>query len=233
MNDDPTPATNAAPATPKCVATAVFVGDIRPLPDSGRATGMYKTRLHDAVHLGPLGFAGDHQADLRVHGGPDKAVHLYPPAHLARLADHFPQAAQLLRPGAIGENLSAELDESSVRIGQIWSLGESRLQICQPRNPCWKIDARFGCSGMAAWIVQTRSTGWYWRVVQPGLVRPGDMLCLEHAAPHAPTLLEALELWHASRSDAHALRRLAATAGIAAHWRNKIEQRLDWLAGQR
>ncbi len=235
MNDDfaPPAAPPAARAAPATVATAVFIGTIRPLPESGRATGMYKTACRDPVLLGPLGFAGDQQADTRVHGGPDKAVHVYPPAHLARLAERFAQAAELLRPGAIGENLSAGLDESTVRIGQVWRLGEAMLQVCQPRNPCWKIDERFGCPGMAAWIVQERIAGWYARVLQPGIVRPGDALRLERAAPQAPTLREALEVWHAQRADPAALRSLAATDGIAAHWRNKIEQRLDWLAAQR
>ena len=230
--------TNSGAAAPDlgldgAVATALFVGDIRPLPESGRPTGMYKTALGAPARLGVDGFDVDRQADRRVHGGPEKAVHLYPSMHLARLAARFPQAAAQLLPGAIGENLSAALDESAVRVGEVWSLGDALLQICQPRNPCWKIDERFGCPGMAAYIVEARITGWYWRVLRGGVVQPGDALRLQHTDAAAPTLRDALELWHAPRADTAALARLAQVDGIAAHWRHKIEQRIDWLARQR
>ena len=119
--------------------------------------------------IGPEGFSGDAQADRRVHGGPEKAVHLYPAAHYTRLAERFPEAAAQLQPGSLGENISSStLDETRVRIGDIFRLGEARLQVCQPRSPCWKIDDRFGCAGMAAYIAEQRLTGWYFRVLQPG-----------------------------------------------------------------
>ena len=84
------------------IPLTVFTGGIRALPESGRPTGMYKVPVKSALRLGTEGFEGDHQADRRVHGGPEKAVHLYPVAHLATLARRFPQAATKLVPGAIG-----------------------------------------------------------------------------------------------------------------------------------
>ena len=211
----------------------LFVGQIRPLPESGRPTGMYKQPVVATLQLGPLGLAGDQQADPRVHGGPEKAVHLYPARHYAELARAFPDAAPLLVPGSIGENLSsAELDERDVRVGDVWRLGNALLQACQPRNPCWKIDERFGCQGMAAFIVAQRITGWYWRVVQPGLVEPGDALELAQRTPRAATLREALDTWHAPQPSVGDLQRLAQTPGIAAHWRSRIEQRVAWLLAQ-
>ena len=72
---------------------SLFIGGIAPLPDSRRPTGMFKHPVRSAVHLGPEGFSGDEQADRRVHGGPDKAVHLYPAVHYGRLAQAFPEAA--------------------------------------------------------------------------------------------------------------------------------------------
>ncbi len=70
------------------------------------------------------------------------------------------------------------LDERDVRIGDIWHLGSAKIQVCQPRNPCWKIDEKFACAGMAAYIAEHMLTGWYWRVIKPGVVRPGDTLAL-------------------------------------------------------
>jgi MOSC domain-containing protein YiiM len=208
---------------------SLFIGGIRPLPESGRPTGIYKTPVSAPLHLGPEGFAGDQQADRRVHGGPDKAVHLYPSAHYATLAAQFPAAAGQLVPGSMGENIAtADLRETDVRPGDIWHLGKARLQVCQPRSPCWKIDERFGCDGMAAFVAEQRLTGWYWRVLTPGEVAPGDELLLEQAAD-CPTLSAAMELWQEHRPDLAELARLAAIDGIAANWRSKIEQRLAWL----
>ncbi|HEX6733823.1 MAG TPA: MOSC domain-containing protein [Azonexus sp.] len=209
---------------------SLFIGGIRPLPDSGRPTGIYKTPVSAPLVLGHEGFAGDHQADRRVHGGPDKAVHLYPGAHYAKLAARFPEAAGQLLAGSMGENIATtELAEGDVRLGDIWRLGGARLQVCQPRSPCWKIDERFGCDGMAAFIAEQRLTGWYWRVLTPGEVAPGDELLLEQAAADSLTLAAAQLLCQEHRPDLAQLARLAAIDGIAANWKGKIEQRLAWL----
>jgi MOSC domain-containing protein YiiM len=209
---------------------SLFIGGIRPLPESGRPTGIYKQPVTAPVTLGSEGFIGDQQADRRVHGGPDKAVHLYPATHYPLLARRFPEAAGQLVPGSMGENLStAELDEAAVRLGDIWQLSGARLQVCQPRNPCWKIDERFACEGMAAFIAEQRLTGWYWRVLTGGLVTPGDPLVLEHSPADNPTLAEAMQLWQTHRPELAELERLAAVSAIAENWRQKILQRLNWL----
>jgi MOSC domain-containing protein YiiM len=209
---------------------ALFIGSITLLPESGRPTGMFKYPVGDSLHLGSQGFAGDEQADRRVHGGPDKAVHLYPAVHYGRLARAFPEAASRLRPGSLGENISSPtLDESRVRIGDVFRLGEALLQVCQPRNPCWKIDARFGVDGMAAYIAEHHLAGWYFRVLRPGVVAPSDTLDIAEPGDDRLSLAQALQLWHSHRPLPLALRQLAATPGIAAAWQRKIAERSDWL----
>lgn len=207
----------------------IFIGHILSLPDSGRPTGMYKHAVSGSVELGPEGFVGDHQADRRVHGGPDKAVHCYPASHYVRLAERFPDAAGLLVPGSLGENLSSDtLDETRVRIGDTFRLGPALLQICQPRTPCWKIDERFGVEGMAQFIADNHLTGWYFRVLQGGIVDSLAELEL-HQAADAPTLAEAQRAWQAHRPAASALWRIADAPGIAAGWRAKLVARAEWL----
>lgn len=218
---------------PPPVIVRIFTGGIDPLPDDGRPTGMYKVAVSGALAIGPEGFAGDQQADRRVHGGPEKAIHLYPAEHYARLAARFPEAATALVPGSLGENLSTlGLTEAEVCIGDVFGLGSARLQVCQPRSPCWKIDCRFGVEGIAAHIAETGLTGWYWRVVQTGRAGSGDALVLQERADDAVTLAEAMAIWRAHRPPVADLERVAGAPGIAAGWRRKILERTDWLRRQ-
>lgn len=209
---------------------SLFIGGIRSLPESGRPTGIYKLPVLGPIDLGAEGFVGDQQADRKVHGGPEKAVHLYPAKHYKALAARFPDIAADLVPGSLGENLSTlDLDENDVRIGDVWQLGSARLQVCQPRNPCWKIDEKFGCDGMAVYIAENLLTGWYWRVALAGIAAPGDALvCIEPAIDQM-TLREAMLLWQEHRPDLSALQHLADTPGIASGWKAKINQRLSHL----
>ena len=212
---------------------SLFIGTIAPLPESGRPTGMFKHPVGAPLHLGSTGFAGDQQADRRVPGGPEKAVHLYPATHYARLAQQFPAAAGQLQPGSMGENISSPtLDETQVRIGDIFQLGDARLQLCQPRSPCWKIDDRFGVDGMAAFIAERQLTGWYFRVLQPGAVAPDATLDLVETNAEALSLAAAMTLWQDHRPPLDALRQLATTPGIASGWQRKILDRLAWLEKQ-
>ncbi|MDE2441459.1 MAG: MOSC domain-containing protein [Betaproteobacteria bacterium] len=209
---------------------SLFIGGIRPLPESGRPTGIYKQAARAPLELGHEGFIGDQQADRRVHGGPDKAVHLYPAAHYAKLAKRFPEATAQLLVGSIGENISTpDLDENDVRLGDIWRLGTALLQLSQPRNPCWKIDERYACDGIAQFIAEQRLTGWYWRVLTPGMVIPGDELLLEQSDPTAYTLAEAMLCWQEHRPPLADLEKLAASPGLADSWKQKILTRLAWL----
>ena len=212
---------------------SLFIGTIAPLPESGRPTGMYKRPVRAPLQLGFEGFAGDQQADRRVHGGPEKGVHLYPATHYTRLAEKFPEAAGQLQPGSLGENISsATLDETQVRVGDVFQLGDARLQLCQPRSPCWKIDDRFGVDGMAAFIAAQQLTGWYFRVLQPGTVAPDATLDLLETNADDLTLAAAMTLWQAHRPPLDALRQLAATPGISSGWQRKMLDRLAWLEKQ-
>lgn len=213
---------------------SLFCGAVRPLPPDGRPSAIVKHRVAGPIELGPHGLAGDEQADRRVHGGPDKAVHLFPAQTYARLAAAFPDAAERLVPGSIGENLSVDgLDEATVRIGEVFSLGTARLQVSEPRSPCWKIDARYGVSGLTAFIAEQACAGWYLRVLTPGTVADGD--CLRRLPadpandPAAPTLAAFWALWLAHRPQPEQLANLAALPTLGGNWPKKLRERHAWL----
>jgi MOSC domain-containing protein YiiM len=171
------------------LAVTLFVGGVRPLPGGGEPTGIYKREQPMPVWIGREGIAGDQQADRRVHGGPGKAVHLYPADHYPKLAAAFPALAGQLRPGVLGENLSVTgLTETDVRVGDVFRLGDATLQVSRARTPCWKIDRRLGAEGVTAYIAEHGLTGWYFRVLEEGQAQSGDELRLLTSALANPTL---------------------------------------------
>lgn len=211
-------------------AARLFAGGIRPLPPDNRPTGMFKREVEMPLWLGAEGLAGDAQADRRVHGGPEQALHQYPLAHYARLAAAFPEAAAALVPGSLGENLSvAGWDEAAVCIGDQFRLGDARIQVTRPRSPCWKIDRRFAVEGMAQLIDDAGLVGWYFRVLEEGEVAPGCAFALlERPAPEA-TLARLWRAWKAHRPPPGELETLAAAPGLAARWVHKLAERAAWL----
>jgi MOSC domain-containing protein YiiM len=184
-------------------------------------TGFFKAPTDAAVWLGETNLDGDGQADLRVHGGPDKAVNVYPSEHLA-------QWVQLLgvgdgAPGAFGENFTtAGLLETDVCIGDVYRIGEALVQVSQPRQPCWKLARRWGCPELPARVRSTGKTGWYLRTLEPGHVRRGDAIeRVEHPFPRW-SIAEANRIMHNPRSPAAECRELAGCPALSADWRAKL-----------
>ncbi len=158
---------------------AVLLGQVRPFRGDDEPSAIGKLPVADAVAVEPLGLVGDEQADRTVHGGIDKAIHHYPADHYnwwrGQLGDH----ALLEAPGAFGENISTSgLDEQTVCLGDRFRLGTALVEVSQARQPCWKLDHRFGVKGVMAAVVRTRRSGWYYRVLENGQVRAGDRLAL-------------------------------------------------------
>lgn len=209
---------------------AVRVGGLRALPREGQRTGLYKEPVAGPVFVGRLGLAGDHQGDPTVHGGPDKAVHLYPSDHYPVLAARRPEFADQLVPGVLGENLCVRgLDETGVCLGDTWAAGGVLLQVTQPRRPCWKIDHRLDTDGMVPLINELHRPGWYFRVLREGELAAGDDLTLVDRPAPGLTLRGLLETFHAHRPDPDALRRYAAAPGLAQAWVDRLLRRADWL----
>ena len=133
----------------------------------------------DSLWLDRLNLEGDAQADLRVHGGPDKAVYAY-------ASEHFPawsaELGEELGPAAFGENLTtAGWTEDDVCIGDRWTWGDAVLEVCQPRSPCYKLALYRGHGDMIRRFQAAGRSGWYLRVLQPGRVPVAGPITVE---PH-------------------------------------------------
>jgi len=118
---------------------------------------------------------GDQQADLTVHGGPDKAVYVYPSEHYPFWKAEFPDMQ--LPYGMFGENFTTvELDESSVYIGDQFRIGDAVVEVTQPRMPCYKLGVRFGRPDMPKRFHASGRCGFYLAVLREGEVGAGDVL---------------------------------------------------------
>ena len=155
---------------------AVCTGTARPF-HGAELSAFAKRPREGLVQVLEHGLAPDEQADRRVHGGPEMALHLYPLDHhdwwRGEIGDH----PLLGEPGGFASNLAvAGLTEEHVHIGDRFLLGTALIEVSQPRQPCWKIEHRFGHKGMVAKIIETGRSGWYFRVIEPGEVEAGDSL---------------------------------------------------------
>jgi MOSC domain-containing protein YiiM len=182
------------------------------------------------------GFEGDEQGDRRHHGGPEKAVHHYPEAHYAAWRREFPERhAHTFRAGAFGENLvSAGLTEANVCVGDVFRLGAALIQVSQARQPCWKLNLRFGIPDMSRRVQDSGRTGWYYRVLEAGVVAPGAALdLLERPHPDWPLARLLFQLYEDPLNDS-ALAAMAELDSLAPSWRELAQRRLasgrieDW-----
>jgi MOSC domain-containing protein YiiM len=167
---------------------------------------------------------GDEQADPSAHGGPDKAICVYP-------ADHYPRWRSELgltdmAPGAFGENFTiAGLTEDGVCIGDRWSIGTIVVEVSQPRQPCWKLARRWRRKDFAQEVIAAGRTGWYFRVVRPDVVTTG-VRCALVARPHPEWTIEAANrVMHGRPHDRAAVGRLAAVELLSESWKRTLRSR--------
>ncbi|MFL0356277.1 MOSC domain-containing protein [Erythrobacter sp. GH1-10] len=168
------------------IVEAICTGTARPF-NGVETSAIAKYPREGMVQILEDGFAPDEQADRRVHGGPEMAVHLYPLDHHAFWRERLGNIELLDQPGAFGSNLAVRgISERDVYIGDRFRLGSALLEVSQPRQPCWKIEHRFGsmteATGMVATIIKTGRSGWYFRVLEIGETEAGDSLELVERA---------------------------------------------------
>ncbi len=159
----------------------VHAGRIAPLGPAAIPSAFVKHSVIGPVAVGALGIGGDEQADLTLHGGPEKAVYAYPDAHYRLWAAEFPEHSAEFVAGGVGENLTvADLTEADLCVGDIHAIGSALLQACQPRQPCFKFALRFSDNRLPRAMVRNGRAGWYYRVLEPGTLAAGDQVQLHH-----------------------------------------------------
>jgi MOSC domain-containing protein YiiM len=188
-------------------------------------TGIFKEPVAGRVRVSTLNVEGDRQADLRVHGGVDKAVYAYPFEHY----EHWKRelGREDLGFGQFGENFTVEgLLEDAVYIGDVFRVGSTVMQVSQPRTPCFKLGIKMGTQRFLKPFLASGRVGFYLRVLEEGEVGAGDSIERVRTDPARLSAREVSRLMYLDREDLDGARRAAAVEALAAGWRRSFEERL-------
>jgi len=156
-------------------------------------TGIFKYSVDEPIALGATDVLHDNVMDRKHHAGVDKAVYTYGLNCYAYWKEKYPELDWQL--GMFGENLTIdELDEFKILVGNIYRVGDAEVQVCQPRQPCFKLGIRFNTQGVLKEFINSPYPGIYFRVLKPGKVAKGDIFQLFKEENASPTILEVYAL---------------------------------------
>jgi MOSC domain-containing protein YiiM len=206
---------------------SVNVGRPREVVWHGRVvrTSIWKDPVEGPVHVSSLNLEGDEQSDLSVHGGPEKAVYVYPREHYEywRRELHAPD----LLWGAFGENFTTEgILEPETRIGDRIRVGSAEFLVTQPRMPCFKLGIRFDRDDIVKRFLRSGRSGFYLAVAREGDVAKGNALELVGRDQHGVTVADIVSLYARDRDNEELLRRAVDVPALPESWKGYLRKRL-------
>ena len=212
---------------------SVNVGVPREIHWKGRRirTCIFKEPVSGPVAVHRLHLEGDQQADLRVHGGDDKAVYVYPAEHYDYWRAEFPDRP--LPFGWFGENLTTEgLLETSVHIGDRLRIGTAEFQVTTPRVPCYKLEAKFEGNDIIKRFLASRRSGFYLKVLVEGELSAGSPIEMTDPDSDQISVSDIARLYASGEDDLEGLRRAAQAPALIESWRETFRERLKKVRGE-
>lgn len=206
---------------------SVNVGLPREVTWEGKSvrTSIWKAPIEGAVRVGKLNLEGDLHSDLSVHGGPEKAVYVYPSEHYSHW--RLELADRKLPWGAFGENLTTQgLSEEMTQIGDVLRIGSAEFVVTQPRMPCFKLGIRFGRRDMVKRFLQSGRTGFYLSVLREGSVASGDSIEFVTRQEHGITVSDIVALYAKDADNQELLRQVSELSQLPMGWRDYFRKRL-------
>jgi MOSC domain-containing protein YiiM len=200
--------------------------------DQPVSTSIFKEPIADRVMLRTLNLDGDRQADPSVHGGPDKAVYVYPSEHYLFWKHELP--AMELPWGMFGENLTTTgLFETETHIGDRFRVGSAEVKVTQPRMPCYKLAIRFERNDIIKRFLVSERTGFYLSVLKEGEVGAGDEFELLERNTSDVRVVDVVRLYSSDKRNLDLLRRAIASESLPNNWREHFRERLRKLNDKR
>ena len=194
-------------------------------------TGIFKAPVDGPVAIRRHNLEGDRQADLSVHGGPTKAVYLYPAQHYDYWRDELGDSE--LAWGSFGENFTVDgLDEETISIGDEFLVGSARLVVTEPRMPCFKLGIRFDRADMVKRFLSSQRTGFYFGVVEEGVVQAGDHVERITEQAEGLRVADVTRLYTTDRTNETLLRKAISVRVLPDSWRVSFEHQLERLRGR-
>jgi MOSC domain-containing protein YiiM len=196
--------------------------------DEPVSTGIFKEPVTGRVMMRTLNLDGDRQADLTVHGGPEKAVYVYPSEHYAFWKRELPDMD--LPWGMFGENFTTEgLNETETHIGDKFRIGAAEVMVTQPRMPCYKLGIRFGRTDIIKRFLVSERSGFYLSVLKEGEVGVGDEIQLIEKNTSGVRVVDVTRLYSSEKENADLMRRAIATEALPESWREYFRKRIETL----
>jgi len=189
-------------------------------------TGIFKEPVDHRVKMRTLNLDGDRQADLSVHGGPDKAVYAYPSEHYAYWKQKLPD--QEMPWGMFGENFTTEgLKEDEVNIGDQLLIGAAKVVVTQPRMPCYKLAVKFGRDDILKLFLNSGRTGFYFSVMKEGEVGAGDKIEFIERDQNTVTVADITRLYVSEKDNMELMRRAVKVEALPDGWRGYFLHQME------
>lgn len=194
--------------------------------DEPVSTGIFKEPVAGRVMMRTLNLDGDRQSDLSVHGGPQKAVYVYPSEHYDFWKQELPDMD--LSWGVFGENLTTTgLLETEINIGDKFRIGTGEVMVTQPRMPCYKLGLRFGRTDIIKRFLISERSGFYFSVLKEGEVGAGDEFQLLEKNTSGVRVVDVTRLFSTDKENVDLMLRAIATEALPESWREYFLKRLQ------
>ena len=204
------------------------IGDSKTVEWKGKniKTGIFKYPVSAPLYLGTEDVENDHVIDRKYHGGIDKACYAYCADAYTFWKEQYPENKFPI--GFFGENLTiSKLDESKLRIGDRFKVGEALIEISQPRQPCFKLGIRFGSQKILKPFINNPYPGIYFRVIEQGLVSKGDQLELLETNLSEPTVLEVYRLIYGLETSPNLIQAALTSKKLAEAAKAAIQKQIN------
>lgn len=212
------------------VIDSIHIGQPQTITDEAGSwrSSIFRQPVTGPIELGWRGLVGDQVTDTRHHGSPDKAVCCQPIEYYDYWNRYYglKGSERALGPGSVGENWTlVGADETEICVGDIYAVGSARVQVSGPRIPCNKPGRKLGLPDLQQRILETLRTGFYLRVLQPGIVAAGNVWTLLER-PHPGLTLRRLNACGHHEFNPVLAQQLIEAQGLGDNWRRLLRNKL-------